>query len=270
MVDAHAHMAAKDFSQDLEDVLARAVASKISAIVIVPEFFTEFAKVMELAAKFNNLLAPCLGLHPVQQTESGEDERSVTTGEIVPVLDFIRREQSKLVGIGEVGLDFTPHFVKKEEDKTAQRHVLSEQAKLAMTLNLPLNVHSRSAGRPTLQLLKSLGTSHVLMHAFDGKASVALEGVQLGYYFSIPPSIVHSEQKQKLVKQVPLDHLLLETDSPALGPIKQTRNEPANLEISCREVARIKGVSMEEVWEMTTQNAVKLFPKLSGLKFCST
>lgn len=265
MVDGHAHLAAKDFSSDLEDVLGRAVSNKVSAIVVVPECLAEFDRVMEMTAKFNNLLVPCLGLHPVQQDSSGEGERSVRVEEVLPVLDFIRREQSKLVGIGEVGLDFSPHFVKKEDDKAAQRYVLTEQAKLAMSLDLPLNVHSRSAGRPTLQLLKSLGVRNVLMHAFDGRASVAMDGVHMGYYFSIPPSIIRSEQKQKLVKQLPLDHLILETDSPALGPIKQTRNEPSNLEISCREVARIKGMAMEEVWDITTRNAARLFPKLARL-----
>ncbi|XP_062516844.1 putative deoxyribonuclease TATDN3 [Corticium candelabrum] len=262
MVDIHAHLAAEDFNHDLEDVLARAASANISTIVVVPEFLSEFDKVLELSERHRDLVAPCLGLHPVQSDASTRNERSVTTEEVLPVLDFIRREHSKIVGIGEVGLDFTPRFVKSDDDKAAQRYVLTEQAKLAMDLGLPLNVHSRSAGRPTLQLLKSLGVRNAVMHAFDGKASVAMEGVHVGYFFSIPPSVVRSEQKQKLVRQVPLDHLLLETDSPALGPIKQTRNEPCNLEISCREVARIKQVSFDEVWKMTTQNAVRLFPKL--------
>jgi TatD DNase family protein len=101
----------------------------------------------------------------------------------------------------------------------------------------------------------------VLLHAFDGKAATAAAGVDAGYGFSIPPSVVRSPQKQKLVRYLPLDCLLLETDSPVLGPDPAVRNEPANLAIACRAVADLKGVSVETVAQATTDNARRLFPR---------
>ncbi|KAK1906573.1 putative deoxyribonuclease TATDN3 [Dissostichus eleginoides] len=91
-----------------------------------------------------------------------------------------------------------------------------------------------------------------------------MERVKAGYFFSIPPSIIRSEQKQKLVKQLPSENICLETDSPALGPEKQVRNEPRNVVVSAEFISRVKGVSLQTVMDVTTQNALRLFPKITS------
>ncbi|XP_020863537.1 deoxyribonuclease TATDN3 isoform X3 [Phascolarctos cinereus] len=239
-VDCHCHLSAADFDSDLEDVLERAKKANVLAIIAVAEHSGEFEKIMQLSDRYMGFVLPCLGVHPVQGLLP-EDQRSVTL---------------------KVGLDFSPRFARTDEHKEEQRQVLIRQIQLAKRLNLPLNVHSRSAGRPTVNLLRKEGAEKVLLHAFDGRPSVAMEGVSAGYFFSIPPSSARSEQKQKLIKQLPLSSICLETDSPALGPVKQERNEPRNISISAEFIAQVKGISVEEVREVTTQNALKLFPKL--------
>ncbi|KAI1240582.1 hypothetical protein IHE44_0009011 [Lamprotornis superbus] len=255
-VDCHCHLAAPCFQRDVAAVVRAAEQAAVSALVVVSEQAGEFRSVVELSERFPGFVLPCLGVHPVQEV-SPEEQRSVTLKDLDAALPLIELYKDKLVGIGEVGLDFTPRFASTDEQKEGQRQVLIKQIELARRLDLPLNVHSRSAGRPTINLLKEQGASKVLLHAFDGKPSVAMEGVKAGYYFSIPPSIIRSEQKQKLVKQLPLENMCLETDSPALGPEKQVRNEPKNIYIAAEYISKIKGIPVGEVIEVTTQNALK-------------
>ncbi|MBI2456502.1 MAG: TatD family hydrolase, partial [candidate division NC10 bacterium] len=175
------------------------------------------------------------------------------------VVGFIRAHADRLVAVGEVGLD---HWVVKDEGGwKVQEENLGKFVAVSNELHLPLNVHSRSAGRHAIAFLRERGARHVLLHAFDGKAATALEGVKAGYFFSIPPSVVRSAQKQKLVRHLPLECLLLETDSPVLGPDPAARNEPKNVTVACEAVAGLKGVTPEEIARITTDNARRLFPR---------
>jgi TatD DNase family protein len=246
LIDCHAHLCDPVFDADREQVLDRAHTAGVEAIVAVGETL-EDAWRNRLLAENHPRVFPAAGLYPthldVDLAESLER--------------WIRENRACLVAIGEVGLD---HWkVKEPDDRETQREIFRRFVRLADELDLPLNVHSRSAGRHAVALLLEHDVRRVQLHAFDGKPSSALPAVEAGFYFSIPPSIVRSRQKQKLVRRLPLSCMLLETDSPVLSPTPGERNEPANVRVALRAVAELKGISEIEVAERVHENTVRLY-----------
>jgi TatD DNase family protein len=263
MIDCHAHLACASFDHDRAEVRKRAARLGVRAVLVVGEDLDDNLRVQTLTgetAEEGCALLPCFGFHP---DRFGDTRPAPLRAEIDSALDLIRRNASLLAAIGEVGLDHW--YVKDPERRTAQAALLEEMAALSVEIGLALNVHSRSAGRYAIDLLLAARARRVLMHAFDGKASHAVRAADAGYIFSIPPSVVRSEQKQKLVRRLPLESLALESDSPVLGPEPGVRNEPANVVLARDFIAQAHGVSRERVEEETTRNALRLFPKLDVL-----
>jgi len=246
IIDTHTHIYDDVFEQDREEVLLRAEKAGVNIVITVAEELKDARKNLELIAKYPQLKAAA-GLYPSHLDLNAASE----------MLDFIRTYREKIVAIGEVGLDYW--VVKEENQREIQREIFTKFIALSLELDLPLNVHSRSAGSQTVDMLLKNGAKKVQLHAFDGKASRALPAVEANYYFSVPPSILHSRQKQKLVKQLPLSCLLIETDSPVLGPVPKERNEPANAALVIESIARIKNVNSREVFETCFQNTLKLY-----------
>lgn len=253
LIDCHTHLTHEAFAADRAAVLERAHAAGVGLVAVVGQDLAENRAVLALAAE-TPLLLPFLGLHPDRFADGAEP---LAAEEQAAILALIREHAAHITGIGEVGLDYW--VCRDESRREAQREALRALARLAAELDLPLNVHSRSAGHYTLDLLLEAGAPRVLMHAFDGRASHAQRGAEAGYVFSIPPSVVRSEQKQKLIRALPLEALALETDSPVLGPEKGVRNEPANVLLSLRAIAEIKGVDEAEVRERTRAAARRVF-----------
>ena len=268
VIDCHAHLTATEFSLDLDKILEEAKCAGISKIICVAETYNDCVALLQMRSSYPDLIEICCGQHP-----ANADLR-----ELSKILSFIDLNHEELVGIGECGLDFTPHILKALKDiknvdddeiiKDEQKKVLKKQIETAIQYNLPLNVHSRSAGHHTITFLSENGAENVLFHAFDGRSSYAVRACEKhkNYMFSIPPSTHRSPQKQKLIKALPIDHILLETDSPALSPIKNERNVPINISYSIQYIASIKGISEQKVKQITTANAVRLFKKLKLLK----
>ncbi len=249
IIDTHAHLCDEIFDKDLQTVLERAKEAGIKAIIAVGEDLDDAQKTFSLA-RSHPMILPAAGLFPTEtDLKKAQD-----------IYSFIRSNRTRLYGIGEVGLDYWK--VKEERDREIQREIFTGFIQLSNELDLPLNVHSRSAGRHVISLLLENGARKVQLHAFDGRASAAQPGVEAGFYFSIPPSIVRSRQKQKLVRHLPLENLLIETDSPVLGPDPRKRNEPANLLVSIKAISEIKGIKEEKVAEVTFENTKRLY----GLK----
>ena len=246
LIDTHAHLCDSMFDRDRSDILRRAQLAGIEKIISVSEDLVEAKNNLELARQFP-LIKPAAGLYPSHLDLDKAQE----------LIDFIRRDQSNLVAIGEVGLDYW--IVKEESMREIQRHIFELFIDLSIELDLPLNVHSRSAGRHVISMLLDKGAKKVQLHAFDGKSGFALPAVESGYYFSIPPSIIRSRQKQKLVKQLPLSSILLETDSPVLGPIPNERNEPSNITFTIEAISEIKNLEKSEIIEKIYYNTIDLY-----------
>lgn len=246
LMDTHVHLCDPTFANDLQDVLQRARNCGITALLAVGENVADAQANLKLAEIYPEVL-PAAGLYPgnadLDQAEA--------------MIAFIRQHRERLAAIGEVGLDF--RLAETEAEKWLQREVFKEFIALSGELDLPLNVHSRSAGRHAVNWLLQHGANRVQLHAFDGKAGAALAAVEAGYFFSVPPSAMRSRQKQKLIKQLPLSCLLLETDAPVLGPIPNERNEPQNLVFSLKAAAEIKDIPEDQILEAVQRNTQRLY-----------
>ncbi len=246
LIDTHAHIVDSSFDHDRNEVLERAKAAGVKAVIAVAENVADAEKALLLSEQFPMLL-PAAGQHP--DTPDLEQAGQVFA--------WIHQHHKSLCAIGEVGLDYWK--IKEEEEREIQREIFAHFIGLSKQYHLPLNVHSRSAGHHTIDFLLKHGAKQVQLHAFDGKASKALPAVEAGYYFSIPTSIVRDRQKEKLVKRLPLSALLVETDSPVLGPTREERNEPANVTLVIDAIATLKSLSPEEVSEAVTENSHRLY-----------
>jgi TatD DNase family protein len=246
IVDTHAHICDPVFDGDRAAVLERARVAGITAVVAVAETLADARRNLDLAERFPQI-KPAAGLYPAHlDLEAAAAMRAL-----------IRREHHRLAAIGEVGLDYW--LVVDEEGRARQREIFARFIALGRELGLPLNVHSRSAGRQVVDLLLANDAAKVQLHAFDGKAAAALPAVAAGFFFSVPPSVVRSRQKQKLVRRLPLDCLLVETDSPVLGPDPQVRNEPANAAAVITALAELKQMPAAELRAALYANTRRLY-----------
>ncbi|CAN8063357.1 unnamed protein product [Agarophyton chilense] len=271
MIDTHAHLTDSEFSADLEDVISRAHAVGVQHIVCVSESLSDARKALELSKQYAGTVHPALGLHPEHVATLSETQASV---ELQGVLELM---QAAVVAIGEVGLDFSPRVLSQapnaEQAKRQQRNIFASFLQHAQQTGLPLTVHSRSAGHYALSQICEASAEAPLtaiMHAFDGRtihAVNALKQMVERLYFSIPPSIVRSNSKVKLVRQVPLERLLLESDAPALAAVAQQRNEPAEMVKVVDMIAAITGQRGDNVRQQLWHNSLQVFP-LFGSTTC--
>ena len=246
--DTHAHLCDSSFDEDLEEVLNRAAEAGVCKVVAVSEDLSDARKNLQLSDIYP-IIRPAAGLYPDNPDQRQAEE----------MVAWIRKNRARLWAIGEVGLDFW--VAKAPEDRELQANIFSMFVDLSLELDLPLNVHSRSAGRHVIDILLSRGAKRVQLHAFDGKFGTALAAVEAGFLFSIPPSVVRSRQKQKLVRNLPLSCLMVESDSPVLGPEAGERNEPANTRIAIETIAYLKGETIQTVAEEVFKNSCRLYGK---------
>ena len=248
ITDTHAHLCDPVFDPDRTFVLETALHAGVSCIIAVAEDIADAKKNLALADE-HPMVLPAAGLFPT----------NLDLQQAAEMLDFIRCHAVRLAAIGEVGLDYWK--VQDAFDRETQREIFRGFIDMSRELGLPLNVHSRSAGRHAIEFLLKHSAARVQLHAFDGKPGSALPAVEAGFFFSIPPSIIRSRQKQNLVKKLPLENILIETDSPVLGPVPGERNVPANAVTVVKAIAELKDLHEREVLEAVSENVRRLYGK---------
>lgn len=248
-IDLHCHI---DFYEnDLKRVVDNAKKAGVSIIVgtgICPE---SNRKLLEFKEKYP-AIKPTLGVYPWDALEF--EKQGKLDFEIDEELEFIRENCDKIAGIGEVGLDY-----KNGKPDNGQRRQFRKILELAKELDKPVVVHSRKAEKDAIDILEEAGMKKVVMHCFSGKKSLLKRARDNGWYFTVPTSVVRAQQYQILVEEVNITRLFCETDSPFMSPFKDKWNEPAFVVEAYKEVARIKGLGLEETKKNIFKNWQDLF-----------
>ncbi|KAJ3325179.1 MutS-like protein [Boothiomyces sp. JEL0866] len=257
MIDSHCHLYEPHFTTDEIHNILETMEQRGIKCISVSETVKDISRVMELASTFPNTYIAFVGIHPIQSSESV----TVKDLDLQILEDMIK---SHAVGIGEIGLDFSPHVVCDPIQKEEQIKVFRLQLELAKKYNVFVNVHSRQAGHYVIDIMSEMGMEKVILHAFDGKLKYARKAVECGWLFSIPGSVQREIHFQKLVSELPLHCLILESDAPALGPIKGVKASPLDLEGTAEYVAKLKRVTAEELLCVPSGKHLKLFERSNG------
>jgi len=251
LIDSHAHLEMPDFKRDLEEVIQRAKESGVDYLFTVGTEEKDWKRALEIASSHPRVYA-ILGVHPHNTKEI--DDRTY------PILSELC-QNPKVVAYGEIGLDFFRNLSPRE----IQVKRFREQIALAKELHLPVVVHDRNAHQETLDILKSerAEAQGGIIHCFSGDDRMAKECIDLGFYISIPGTVTFKNAGafQEMIRKLPLDSLLVETDAPFLAPVpfRGKRNEPSLVRYTVQKIADLKRIPFENVAEATSANALRVF-----------
>lgn len=249
MIDTHSHInCIEEFT--IDEIITNAKNNGVEKIVLPAAYPSDIDIVFAIVNKYENVYG-LLGVHP-SEVKDWDDS----------LIDKIKKysENKKIVGIGEIGLDY--YWDKSFND--LQKEIFIKQIKLANELNLPISIHDREAHKDTYDILKEYNkNSKIIMHCFSGSVEFAKECVKEGWYIALGGVVTFKNaiKMKEVAKNIPIENLLLETDAPYLTPVpyRGKTNQPAYVRYVAEEIAKLRDTSFEEIDKITTQNAERVF-----------
>ena len=254
LVDSHCHLDFSEFREEREAIIARARSAGVETMLTISTRLDEFQGVRAIAEAHDGIWCS-VGAHP----HEAKDHADLAPQELVALA-----AHSKVIGIGETGLDF--HYDLSPRD--VQERVFRAQIAAARETGLPLIVHAREADREVAHILDEERPPPGVMHCFSSGRALAEAALALGFYISISGIVTfrNAADLRAIVRDLPLDRLLVETDAPFLAPVpyRGKRNEPAFIAATAAAVAELKGIELQHLAEMTSANFFRLFDKASA------
>lgn len=247
MIDSHAHLEQKDYSKDLVRVIERCKKAGLVAIMTSCAHPKDFEKTMRIADKYSGYVFPCVGIHP-------EYIKEASIKEVHDLMDKIKQNKDKIYGIGEIGLDY--FWVKEPEWQKKQKELFAQWIDFAKELDKPLVIHSREAMDDTIKILEKNDAQNVMMHLFGSKNHLQTV-IRNGWNISIGPLIKKSKEIRKIARDMPIEKIMLETDSPWFG--ENGRGEPTNIKVAAEYIARFKKMEFDAVWKECGRNSIRFF-----------
>jgi TatD DNase family protein len=252
-VDSHCHLSFPELSEKLADIRAAMAVAKVDRALCICTTLEEFEAVHQLATTYDNFWAT-VGVHP-----DNEDVREPSAADLIALARLPR-----VVGIGETGLDYYRLNGRSVADMAWQRDRFRAHIHASQATGLPMVIHTRSASEDTLGILKEEGASHGVFHCFTETMEVARAALDLGFYISFSGILTfkNAADLREVARFVPMDRCLIETDSPYLAPMphRGKTNNPSYVPFVARQMAELKGCSIEFIGEQTSRNFELLFP----------
>jgi TatD DNase family protein len=246
MIDVHCHLEQKDYEKDRDEIIEKC-KKELKAVITCCCHSDDFDLTMEMVEKYKNFVFATVSIHPEYIKEVNEEV-------VENFFKKIEENKEKIVGIGETGLDF---ITKEPEWREKQKELFVKFIDLAKNLNLPLVIHARKAFKEAIEVLEKSGARNVLMHFFTQK-DLLPKIIENGWSISVNTTLLSSKNIKKIVRDLKIEKIMTETDSPWLGPNGQ-RNDPRSIKLVVEEISRIKKMKIEEIDKITTQNAIEFF-----------